>query len=356
MPTETPRILLRSAITRRPRSTCGSLPPEHFMEATPQATQRKITLESLDLVHARRPDVQVFNELLVQYPLPRRKKPGQVVPDNMVVIHAGADQSRGQLRRALATGPSVLGAGVRVQEQQTQGLRRQHGQVRARAESAVLPAVLPRRQEMTLYQHTGKRYVIGAAQRAGPLPFPNWSWSWPCWTAGSASGFAANCCRCRENYCPEWTILAGGSAKCSVSAMRPRRKCAPACRAGGLAPSDSGGQVSSWYTCCTRQTAAHATDSSSASASARPRPARPARRARRVGRAGRSPSTWRTIYPFPRPKSAAGSPGCRVGRPDTCEGGSENSRPRAGPIQPAVGRIRRRLLFGRYLSDNACRH
>jgi len=32
-----------------------------FMEATAQATQRKITLESLDLVHADRPDVQVFN-------------------------------------------------------------------------------------------------------------------------------------------------------------------------------------------------------------------------------------------------------------------------------------------------------
>jgi Uma2 family endonuclease len=64
-----------------------SLPLEHFMEATAQATQRKITLESLDLLHARRPEVQVFNELLVQYRLPGRKKPGQVVPDNMVVIH-----------------------------------------------------------------------------------------------------------------------------------------------------------------------------------------------------------------------------------------------------------------------------
>ena len=41
--------------------------PEHFMEATPQAYQRKITLESLDLVSARNPEVQVFNELLVQY-------------------------------------------------------------------------------------------------------------------------------------------------------------------------------------------------------------------------------------------------------------------------------------------------
>jgi Uma2 family endonuclease len=61
-----------------------SLPPEHFMEATAQATQRAITLASLALVEARRSDVRVFNELLVQYPLGGRKI-GQIVPDNMVV-------------------------------------------------------------------------------------------------------------------------------------------------------------------------------------------------------------------------------------------------------------------------------
>ena len=45
-----------------------------------------ITLESMDLLKKRRPDVQTFNELLVQYPLPRQQKLGQVVPDNMVVL------------------------------------------------------------------------------------------------------------------------------------------------------------------------------------------------------------------------------------------------------------------------------
>lgn len=64
-----------------------SLPPEHFMEATTQATQRKITLESFDLIHVHRPDIQCFNELLVQYPVEDLDKPRQVVPDNMVVIH-----------------------------------------------------------------------------------------------------------------------------------------------------------------------------------------------------------------------------------------------------------------------------
>src|SRR5262249_53606354 len=35
---------------------------------------------------ARRPNVHVFNELLVQYPRRGQRKPGQVVPDNMVVL------------------------------------------------------------------------------------------------------------------------------------------------------------------------------------------------------------------------------------------------------------------------------
>lgn len=60
------------------------LPLEHFMEAIPQSRQREITLESLALLRAKRPEVKVFNELLVQYPTPAGL--GQVVPDNMVLL------------------------------------------------------------------------------------------------------------------------------------------------------------------------------------------------------------------------------------------------------------------------------
>jgi len=63
---------------------------EEIMEATAQATQRTITLASLDQVHGLRPDVHVFNELLVQYKLtPRSRHIEQVVPDNMVVQYDG---------------------------------------------------------------------------------------------------------------------------------------------------------------------------------------------------------------------------------------------------------------------------
>jgi Uma2 family endonuclease len=61
-----------------------SLPPEHFMEATPQGTQREITLASLAVLQVYRPEVQHFNELLVQQPINDHLV--QVCPDNMVVL------------------------------------------------------------------------------------------------------------------------------------------------------------------------------------------------------------------------------------------------------------------------------
>ena len=72
---------------------CASLPLEHFMESTGQSTQRKITLESFDLICAVRPDVHIFSELLVQYgPVAAILR---VVPDNMVLIHDGEVEAHG---------------------------------------------------------------------------------------------------------------------------------------------------------------------------------------------------------------------------------------------------------------------
>jgi Uma2 family endonuclease len=90
METDVRRRLLATKYLRYEQEYLYSLPMEHFMEATSQSKQREITLESLALVHAVRPEVQVFNELLVQYPRRGQQRPGQVVPDNMVVVH---DQS-----------------------------------------------------------------------------------------------------------------------------------------------------------------------------------------------------------------------------------------------------------------------
>jgi Uma2 family endonuclease len=61
---------------------CRRLPLEHFMEAFPQSAQREITVESLAVLKVRLPDLQVFNEMLIQYW--RHGRLRRVVPDNMV--------------------------------------------------------------------------------------------------------------------------------------------------------------------------------------------------------------------------------------------------------------------------------
>jgi Uma2 family endonuclease len=85
MPVKVPRRLQEIDYEKEAQAYLRSLPLEHFMEATAQARQRAITLASLSLVKARRRDFHVFNELLVQYPRRGQRRPGQVVPDNMVV-------------------------------------------------------------------------------------------------------------------------------------------------------------------------------------------------------------------------------------------------------------------------------
>jgi Uma2 family endonuclease len=83
-----PCDLLRREYVAAAEAYLASLPLEHFPETVSAADQRRVTLQSLGIVHARRPEVQVFNELLVQYPYGRPAEIRQVVPDNMVVIHA----------------------------------------------------------------------------------------------------------------------------------------------------------------------------------------------------------------------------------------------------------------------------
>jgi Uma2 family endonuclease len=86
MPSEIPRKFVEIDYYESAQEYLKSLPLEHFMETTNQATQLEITLASLALVKAQRKDIHVFNELLVQYPVQRGRYPRQVVPDNMVVV------------------------------------------------------------------------------------------------------------------------------------------------------------------------------------------------------------------------------------------------------------------------------
>jgi hypothetical protein len=159
MPTELPRILVEIRYHEAAQEYLRKLPLEHFMESTPPATQREITLESLALVRSRRPDVHVFNELLVQYPLPRRKRPGQVVPDNMMVLYPGPIKAEGSYDVPLQpVGPYC------VLEYVSKGNRRKDydDNMRKYEHELKVPYYLlfiPDMQELTLYEHTGERYL-----------------------------------------------------------------------------------------------------------------------------------------------------------------------------------------------------
>ena len=150
-----------------------SLPLEHFMEATPQATHRKITLESLDLVTAVRPDVHVFNELLVQYPragMRGMRRQQKVVPDNMVVIHDGPLQV--YLSYTTREQPA---APFWVMEYVSKSSRRKDYddnldkyEIDLRVPYYLL--FQPDVQELTLYRHNGKKYVSVKPNARGRYP------------------------------------------------------------------------------------------------------------------------------------------------------------------------------------------
>jgi Uma2 family endonuclease len=149
-----------------------SLPPEHFMEATPHATQRKITLESFDLIHAARPDVQCFNELLVQYPGPDPSAPRGVVPDNMVVVHPEPIAAKGSFNTPLQpVGPCLVLEYVSESNKRKDyedNLRRYRDDLR-------VPYYLlfdPEEGELTVFRLAGDRYRKVAANAMGRLEIP----------------------------------------------------------------------------------------------------------------------------------------------------------------------------------------
>jgi Uma2 family endonuclease len=160
MPSSIPRKLLAVSFAQAAAEYARSLTLEHHMEATSQATQRKITLESLDLVHARRPEVQVFNELLVQYRRRGQQQIIQVVPDNMVVIHPEPVKAEGSFDVPLQDPIKPFW----VLEYVSRGTRRKDHEdsFKKYERDLKVPYFLlfyPEDQELTLYRHNGRKYV-----------------------------------------------------------------------------------------------------------------------------------------------------------------------------------------------------
>ncbi len=172
MPEEMPRVLMEIDYEKAERAYLRRLPLEHFMESTPQATQRKITLESLALVKAQRPDVQVFNELLVQYPIPGRRKPGQVVPDNMIVLHSEPIKAEGSYNLPLQPArPFCMLEYVSKSNERkdyTDSMKKYEDHLRV----PYYLMFVPDSQEMTLCRHNGTQYVSVPPDERGRYAIP----------------------------------------------------------------------------------------------------------------------------------------------------------------------------------------
>jgi len=167
-----PRHLLSLEYDRYAEEYLRSLPPEHFMESTGQSIQREITLESLALVKARRPEVHVFNELLVQYPYGEEPRPHQVVPDNMVVVCAQPIKARGSYKLPLQpVGPFWVLEYVSKESQ-----RKDYDDNMQKYEQELkIPYYLifyPDEQELTLYRHTRRKYVSVKPNELGRMAIP----------------------------------------------------------------------------------------------------------------------------------------------------------------------------------------
>ncbi len=173
MSTNRPRALLQLEYEKAAAQYLKSLPLEHFMEARDQATQREITLESLALVRARRPDVQVFNEMLVQCPAKEKgRKLVQVVPDNMVVIWKDQLRAGGSFNVPLQpTGPFwVLEYVTKQSERKDYDDNLQKYEKELKVPYYLL--FFPDNKELTLYRHSGRKYHTVLPGENGRVAIP----------------------------------------------------------------------------------------------------------------------------------------------------------------------------------------
>lgn len=153
---------------------CRSLSLEHFAESTGQSTQRKITLESLALVHAKWSEFQVFNELLILYPLTEAdlKRPTRVCPDNMVIVHDEPIEAKGSFNVPLQpAGPTLI-----LEYVSTENKRKDYvDNRRLYANDLQVPYYLlfePETQKLTVFRLSGKKYVAVKPNKSGRLEIP----------------------------------------------------------------------------------------------------------------------------------------------------------------------------------------
>lgn len=170
--TPTTRARLEADFERSAREYQAKLTLEHYMEATPQATQREIFLFAFAMIHARRPDVHRFNELLVQYDHGRPPQRRGVVPDNMVVIHDDPIEATGSYAIALQPARPFF-----VLEYVSNSSKRKdyEDSFQKYERELKVPYYLifyPDGEEMTLFRRGSRRYAAVVPGAEGRCPIP----------------------------------------------------------------------------------------------------------------------------------------------------------------------------------------
>lgn len=173
IPNEVSRAALEAYYEAAAQKYLRKLKPEDFAEPGSEGAQRGITLASLSMIRARRPEIQYFNNLLVQYPPAGRKRnPGQVLPDNMIVVHPTPLRVLGHYSLPLQPfAPSLV-----VDYVCEQGERKHDASNRKKYEEDLkIPYYLriyPDAHELTLLRHDGTRYAPVLPDAAGRYPIP----------------------------------------------------------------------------------------------------------------------------------------------------------------------------------------
>jgi Putative restriction endonuclease len=167
-----PRALIALAYAEAAREYLSNLPLEHFMEATAQATQRKITLASFELVHARRSDVQMFNELLVQYPRRGQRQPVQVVPDNMAIVWPKPIDADGSYDIPLQPARPFWMFEYVSKHSQRKDYEDNFHKYERELKVPYYLVFYPDNQELTLYQLRNRRYRAVPPNDQGRHPIP----------------------------------------------------------------------------------------------------------------------------------------------------------------------------------------
>jgi Putative restriction endonuclease len=148
-----------------------SLPLEHFMESTPHATQRKITLESFDLIKLERPELEMCSELLIQYPM--NGGLGQVCPDNMLLETETPLEALGSFNLPFESGRRILWTFEYVSPDSHRKDYIENARKYGRELKIPYYMVFdPHAKELDLFRLSGSDYVSVRPNAAGRLPVP----------------------------------------------------------------------------------------------------------------------------------------------------------------------------------------